>query len=661
MLAGLLGGLFLFLPMLVIRRSVAPAIVPFSLFYSAFAVIAVAVIAGRDSVWLNRAALLAASMGPAILFHFSLTFPRKRRIVEESPRVLVLPYAVCALFFPVAWLAMERRPLLWPAVVYLLIATALAGWLLLVLSCAFSVKESDSPVERTRARMLLWGAVLPALVGLVLAARVVDGAIATLAIFLALSIGMVPLPIGFAVSRYNLFDLGNDVRFWVGRAVFYLTGGLFLTAVFVGVVWLPGSARIVDDLPIVLMLSVAAVVALEPIRGRLLGWMEGLLVPQVERLRKWQGAYVREMAELREEHEVLRLLGETVEKALQPRGGCVFLASGDGWEPACPFGGEPPARLSLLKEALAALGDRNLVRVANSADGPIGPAVMGLIDGHVEVAAALRHDSELLSVVLLGSPRTGPSYTSLELDFLQVAAAHASMALRNARAASALLAAEREIAKGRTALALAHEVSKDVGLIRTLAKRMNGRPSDARRVSRDLAMVEDLSCELERRIRGFVRGATQAGDRPAGTILLGDVVSRAVRAAARSHGSGRVTESIEPSLRPVRVPANFERILLNLLDNALLASSGADAVHLYATREGRDVRVTIFDRGCGMTAAEREEAFELGYTTRGDSGGLGVGLAVSRDIAEGLGGALELEEGPSGGTTATVRVPAVGA
>ncbi len=143
-------------------------------------------------------------------------------------------------------------------------------------------------------------------------------------------------------------------------------------------------------------------------------------------------------------------------------------------------------------------------------------------------------------------------------------------------------------------------------------------------------------------------------------MRLGDVVERAVRAASRSHGAGCVSESVEPSLRPVCVPANLERVLLNLLDNALLASSGDDLVHLYATREGDEVRVSISDHGCGMSAAEREGAFELGYTTRGEAGGFGVGLAVSRDIAEGIGGALELAENPSGGTIATVRVPAVG-
>ena len=99
-------------------------------------------------------------------------------------------------------------------------------------------------------------------------------------------------------------------------------------------------------------------------------------------------------------------------------------------------------------------------------------------------------------------------------------------------------------------------------------------------------------------------------------------------------------------------------MLANLLDNALLASRKDDAVHLFATREEDQLRISVTDRGPGVTEEVLRNAFKLGFTTRDDRGGSGVGLAISREIVEALGGTIELASDPGGGTRATVRIPA---
>ena len=58
--------------------------------------------------------------------------------------------------------------------------------------------------------------------------------------------------------------------------------------------------------------------------------------------------------------------------------------------------------------------------------------------------------------------------------------------------------------------------------------------------------------------------------------------------------------------------------------------------------------------------AEREVVFELGYTTQSQRGGSGIGLAVSRDIVESLGGKLTLDARSGGGTRATILLPCAG-
>ncbi len=230
------------------------------------------------------------------------------------------------------------------------------------------------------------------------------------------------------------------------------------------------------------------------------------------------------------------------------------------------------------------------------------------------------------------------------------------MGLYNARVANELLAVERQAITGRTALALTHEISKELGLIRTLAKRLPGRLEDTERATRDLRFVEELSRDLENRVREFVTDASRSERVEAGIISFEELIARVVRAASRIHGEDRVSQSIDSTLRSLRVHQNLERVLLNLLDNALIASDSESPVHVFATWDDGWLRIDVADRGRGMSCEERRGAFELGFTTRRDGGGHGVGLAVSREIVLALGGSIELLSNPGGGTLARVRV-----
>ena len=98
--------------------------------------------------------------------------------------------------------------------------------------------------------------------------------------------------------------------------------------------------------------------------------------------------------------------------------------------------------------------------------------------------------------------------------------------------------------------------------------------------------------------------------------------------------------------------------MANLLDNALHAVEKPDSVHLFATLEDGWLRIVVRDHGCGMPLEVLREAFRPGFTTRRDQGGLGIGLSVSREIIEALGGTLTLTPNPDRGARATSRLPA---
>jgi signal transduction histidine kinase len=65
----------------------------------------------------------------------------------------------------------------------------------------------------------------------------------------------------------------------------------------------------------------------------------------------------------------------------------------------------------------------------------------------------------------------------------------------------------------------------------------------------------------------------------------------------------------------------------------------------------------IRDNGPGVPAADRETVFEPFFTTKDQGAGLGLGLAIARDIVERQGGALELSSSVGNGAEFIIRLP----
>jgi two-component system sensor histidine kinase KdpD len=109
-------------------------------------------------------------------------------------------------------------------------------------------------------------------------------------------------------------------------------------------------------------------------------------------------------------------------------------------------------------------------------------------------------------------------------------------------------------------------------------------------------------------------------------------------------------------------PVLLERVLVNLLSNALRFSPAGERVVVSASAFGGVVQLRVADRGPGIPADRREEVF-VPFQRLGDLdnlSGLGLGLALSKGFAEGMGGTLEAEDTPGGGLTMVVSLPVAG-
>jgi signal transduction histidine kinase len=100
----------------------------------------------------------------------------------------------------------------------------------------------------------------------------------------------------------------------------------------------------------------------------------------------------------------------------------------------------------------------------------------------------------------------------------------------------------------------------------------------------------------------------------------------------------------------------LKQAILNLVLNALQATSRGGHVVVRTSGDKRRLVVAVGDDGEGMSPETRAKAFTPFFTTR--EGGTGLGLPLVRRIAEQHGGSVEIVSAPGGGTTVTLVFPA---
>jgi len=97
---------------------------------------------------------------------------------------------------------------------------------------------------------------------------------------------------------------------------------------------------------------------------------------------------------------------------------------------------------------------------------------------------------------------------------------------------------------------------------------------------------------------------------------------------------------------------------VNLLLNAIQSLPPAGGtVSIAITADQQEARIIVADDGCGMSNEIRRRIGEPFFTTRTESGGIGLGVSVTMGIIQEHGGRLEFTSQPGRGTTATLILP----
>ncbi|WP_432842862.1 ATP-binding protein [Dactylosporangium sp. CA-092794] len=283
-----------------------------------------------------------------------------------------------------------------------------------------------------------------------------------------------------------------------------------------------------------------------------------------------------------------------------------------------------------------------------------GPPCASPEEGESEVPI-----EENVSLVLRGHPLPATARRLVEAF-----AAHAAIALRQQRLSeqAAEAGALAEVDRLRTALLSA--VSHDLRTPLAAAKAAVGslRSPDVHFSAEDqaelLATAEESLDKLTRLVENLLdmsrlqAGALALALQP---VDLADALPRAADDLDAAVGISVPEELPEVSADPTLL----ERILVNLLANALRYSPPGRPPAIGASEHAGRVEIRIVDHGPGLPAGDHDRIFQP-FQRLGDrdtATGVGLGLALSRGLAEAMGGTLVPEPTPGGGLTMTLTLP----
>jgi two-component system osmolarity sensor histidine kinase EnvZ len=166
---------------------------------------------------------------------------------------------------------------------------------------------------------------------------------------------------------------------------------------------------------------------------------------------------------------------------------------------------------------------------------------------------------------------------------------------------------------------------------------------------------DDVS-EMERMVEGYLAFARGEGTEQPARIDLREILDDVVNAARRQGANIRL--DAEDALVLTVRKEGVRRCLANLVGNA--ARHGRH-VEVSARRHAAAVEVCVDDDGPGIPEDARDTVFRPFYrldeSRNVETGGVGLGLTIARDVVHGHGGEIFLEDSPLGGLRARIRLP----
>jgi PAS domain S-box-containing protein len=187
------------------------------------------------------------------------------------------------------------------------------------------------------------------------------------------------------------------------------------------------------------------------------------------------------------------------------------------------------------------------------------------------------------------------------------------------------------------------------------------------------AQVEDLRRiqKSQKHLLGLINEVLNYARVETGTVrydltevaVAGSIVGVEMLVAPQLRAKGLVfTTACHPDLAVRADPEKVQQILVNLLSNAVKFTDAGGSVELSCERTSQQVHIRVRDTGVGIPAEKLETVFDpfvqVDQRLTRPHDGVGLGLAISRDLARGMGGDVTAESTAGVGSTFTLTLPA---
>ena len=224
---------------------------------------------------------------------------------------------------------------------------------------------------------------------------------------------------------------------------------------------------------------------------------------------------------------------------------------------------------------------------------------------------------------------------------------------------------ERLSSLGRLSTVVAHEIRNPLMIIKTslrTLRRDDARPEQVKTATKDIDEEVSRLNHIVSEVLDFARPIKF----DLAPVDLNALAEDAVRAAVAANGHDGIRLDLDGSIPLLTTDAErLRQALVNILGNAIQAVDGTDArpagadrpaIRLHTARiDARRVAIVVSDKGSGIAPEDLPRVFDPYFTTRRT--GTGIGLAISRNIIEGLGGRITVASARAQGTEVRIELP----
>ncbi|MEL6202765.1 MAG: ATP-binding protein [Pseudomonadota bacterium] len=226
-----------------------------------------------------------------------------------------------------------------------------------------------------------------------------------------------------------------------------------------------------------------------------------------------------------------------------------------------------------------------------------------------------------------------------------------------------LIQAAKLAALGKMSATIAHEVSQPLAALQTTlasAKHMANK-SDGKPVTEKLDTAINMTGRLNRMLKHLKSFARQGPPRAQVVSLsLSVTAALAVLDPKIRHLGVNISSNVQPPLRVKADDIQLQQVVVNIVSNAIDAVAPCERreISITAKRINDVAALTVRDSGNGFMDVQPRDAFEPFLSTKITGEGLGLGLAITREIVERHNGQIELADHADGGAVVTVSLPA---